>query len=347
MAKNGNGRPAAHKTVNLALQGGGSHGAFTWGVLDALLEDGRVRFEAASGTSAGAMNAVVLAHALARARADGQRGQDVNEAARAALSRFWDGVGVMGAFTSGLPLAATQAMGSWFAQWFSPYQANPFGLNPLRDLLKREVDFELLARPPRTRSMKVFVAATNVRTGRGEIFSGKRLSVDAVMASACLPTLFQAVQVEGEYYWDGGYSGNPAIYPLIYENKSADVILVQINPIESSHTPGASAADIMERVNEITFNAPLLAEMRAMAFVSRLLAEGRLDPERYKNVLLHRVDGGAALAEHGAASKARADMAFLRRLFELGRGAGQYWLAQHYDDIGVCSSVEEVRHTRG
>ena len=346
MAKNGNGRPAAHKTVNLALQGGGSHGAFTWGVLDALLEDGRVRFEAASGTSAGAMNAVVLAHALARARADGQRGQDVNEAARAALSRFWDGVGVMGAFTSGLPLAATQAMGSWFAQWFSPYQANPFGLNPLRDLLKREVDFELLARPPRTRSMKVFVAATNVRTGRGEIFSGKRLSVDAVMASACLPTLFQAVQVEGEYYWDGGYSGNPAIYPLIYETRSADVILVQINPVETPYVPGVGAADIMERVNEITFNAPLLAEIRAIEFVSRLLAEGKLDRTRYKDVLLHRVDGGAALAQFGATSKARADPAFLRRLFTLGRGAGQDWLAEHFNDIGVCSSVEKVPHTR-
>jgi NTE family protein len=342
MAKSGNGRTTT-KTINLALQGGGSHGAFTWGVLDALLEDGRLRFEGASGTSAGAMNGVVLAHGLARAHEDGLKGAEANEAVRAALARFWDGVGVMGSFMAGLPLPGMQVLGSWFSQWFSPYQANPFGVNPLRDLLKREVDFELLARQ---KQLKLFVAATNIRTGRGDIFSGRQVSVDAVMASACLPSLYQAVQVEGEYYWDGGYSGNPAIYPLIYETKSADMLLVQINPIESPYTPGASAPEIMERVNEITFNAPLLAEMRAMGFVSRLLAEGRLDPTRYKNVLLHRVDGGAALAEFGAASKARADVAFLRRLFQLGRDAGQAWLASHFDDIGVCSSVEKVSRAK-
>ena len=343
MAKNGNGRSALTKTVNLALQGGGSHGAFTWGVLDALLEDGRVEFEGASGTSAGAMNAVVLAHALARAHEDGVKGADAREAARAALSRFWDGVGVMGSFTVGLPLPGAQLMGSWFAQWVSPYQSNPFGVNPLRQLLGREVDFELLAHQ---RQMKVFITATNIRTGRGDVFSGSQLSADAVMASASLPSVFQAVRIGDDYYWDGGYSGNPALYPLIYETRSADMVLVQINPIESHYTPGASAADIMERVNEITFNAPLLAEMRAIDFVSRLLAEGKLDPVRYKNVLLHRVDGGTALAEFGAASKARADVPFLRRMFELGRGAGRQWLQQHFDDIGVCSSVNKVSHTK-
>ncbi len=330
---------AEPRTANLALQGGGSHGAFTWGVLDALLEDGRIRFEGASGTSAGAMNAVVLAHGLARAHADGLRGQPANEAARAALARFWDGVGLLGSFAAGLPLPAAQAMASWVAQWFSPAQANPLGINPLRRLLEREVDFGLLTHG---QAMKVFVTATNVRTGRGEIFSGPRLSADAVMASACLPTVFQAVRIEGEHYWDGGYSGNPAIYPLIYATRSADVILVQINPVEASFTPGASAQEIMERANEITFNAPLLAEFRAIEFVTRLLDEGRLDPQRYKRVLLHRVDGGAALAGFGGASKTRADPAFVRRLFELGRAAGQHWLAAHFDDIGVCSSVEKM-----
>lgn len=337
------GARAALRVSNLALQGGGSHGAFTWGVLDALLEDGRIDFEGASGTSAGAMNAVVLAHGLARAHADGLRGQDKKEAARHALSRFWEGVGLMGTFMAGVPLPAAQAFGAWFSQWFSPYQSNPLGLNPLRTLLLREVDFDLLARQ---RQMKVFVTATNVRTGRGEVFSGKRLSCASVMASACLPTLFQAVEIDGEHYWDGGYSGNPAIYPLIYDTSSADMILVQINPVESNYKPGASAADIAERVNEITFNAPLLAEVRAIEFVARLLAEGKLDDQRYKNVLLHRVDGGAALAEFGAASKARADAAFLRRLFDLGRTAGQAWLAEHFDDLGVRSSVEKLRHTQ-
>lgn len=343
-AARGNGasrRSAGRKTVNLALQGGGSHGAFTWGVLDALLEDGRLRFEGVSGTSAGAMNAVVMVNALAQARASGLRGQAVNEAARAGLARFWDGVGLMGAFMSGLPLPAAQAMGSWFSQWFTPHQTNPLGLNPLRSLLDREVDFELVASQ---RWIKVFVAATNVRTGRGEIFSGKRISCASVMASACLPTLFQAVEVEGEYYWDGGYSGNPAIYPLIYETRSADVVLVQINPIESSYKPGAAAHEIMERVNEITFNASLLAEMRAIEFVSRLLAEGKLDRDRYKDLLVHRVDGGAALAEFGAASKARADTGFLRRLFALGRETGRGWLDEHFDDVGARASIKKIHH---
>jgi NTE family protein len=339
VARKSNGKPVG-KTVNLALQGGGSHGGFTWGVLDALLEDGRLRFEGASGTSAGAMNAAVLAHGLARAHEDGLKDADARQAAREALTRFWEGVGVMGAFTSGLPLAGAQLMGTWLSAWVSPYHANPFGLNPLRQLLAREIDFELLARQ---QQMKVFVTATNIRTGRGEVFSGDRLSADAVMASAALPSVFKAVQIDDEYYWDGGYSGNPAIYPLIYETRCADVVLVQINPVESPYTPGASAADIMERVNEITFNAPLLAEFRAIEFVSRLLAEGRLDPKRYKNVLLHRVDGGSALAEFGAASKSRADVAFLHRLFKLGRKAGQRWLQTHFDDVGVCSSVEQLR----
>lgn len=330
------------KKVNLALQGGGSHGAFTWGVLDVLLEDGRLEFEGVSGTSAGAMNGVVLANALAKARQEGQAGQDARDAARKALSRFWDGVGLLGTFMAGLPLPAAQAMASMFTQWFSPYQVNPLGLNPLRKLLEREIDFDLLANQSQ---IKVFVAATNVRTGRGEIFSGTRLSADAVMASACLPTLFQAVQIEGEYYWDGGYSGNPAIYPLIYETQSSDVILVQINPIESAHMPGASAQEIMERVNEITFNAPLLAEIRAIEFVRRLLAEGRLDPGRYKDVHLHRVDGGSALAEFGATSKSRADAAFLHRLFELGRTSGQHWLDAHFSAVGVRSSTEHTQAT--
>jgi NTE family protein len=328
--------------INLALQGGGSHGAFTAGVLDALLEDGRLSFEGISGTSAGAMNAVVLAHALARAHHDGLKAPEARQAARDALARFWDRVGLLGNFMTGVPLPAAQAMATLFAPWLSPAQANPLGLNPLRQLLLREVDFDLLVRQ---RQIKVFLNATNVRTGRGEVFSGSRLTVDAVMASACVPAMYQAVQIGDDHYWDGGYSGNPAIYPLIYATQSADVLLVQINPIESRYTPGANAQEIMERVNEITFNAPLLAEMRAIEFVSRLLAEGRVDQARYKNVLLHRVDGGAALAEFGAASKLRADGVFINRLRELGRVAGGAWLAAHFDDVGVCSSVETVHHS--
>ena len=334
----------ATRTVNLALQGGGSHGAFTWGVLDWLLEDGRVRFEGVSGTSAGAMNAVVLAYGLARAHADGLTGQARNEAARKALSDFWDGVGVVGTFLSGPPLpSSAQAALNWWAQWFSPAQANPLGINPLRKQLERQVDFDILAHASTLKSsVKVFVSATNIRTGRGEVFSGKTLTADAVMASACLPNLFPAVQIGNEYYWDGGYSGNPAIWPLIYGTDTADVILVQLNPIEAPYDPNASAQDIMNRANEITFNTSLLAEIRAIEFVRRLLAERRLDSERYKNILLHRVDGGAALAQFGSASKVRADMVFLKRLFTLGRHAGKTWLTRHYADLGHRSSVESI-----
>ncbi|CAM5781469.1 MAG: patatin-like phospholipase family protein [Burkholderiales bacterium] len=322
----------APRSVDLALQGGGSHGAFTWGVLDALLEDGRIVPDGVSGTSAGAMNAVVLAHGLARARHDGLKGQDVHEAGRKALKRFWENVGLLGNFSTGLPLPAAQAVASWFSQWISPAQANPLGVNPLRRLLLDQVDFELLDTP---QAMKVFVCATNVRTGVGEVFSGKRLTVDAVMASACLPTMFKPVEIEGELYWDGGYSGNPALYPLIYNTRSNDVVLVQINPVAVPFKADANAQDIMERVNEITFNAPLLAEFRAIEFVARLLDEGRLDPGRYKKMLLHRVDGGAALHGYGSASKMRADIVFLHQLFEIGRRMGQRWIKTHFRNLGV------------
>ncbi len=326
--------------LNLALQGGGSHGALTWGVLDALLEDGRFQFEGISGTSAGAMNAVALAHGFAQAARQHPdlRGEKLHlrgcAMARESLTRLWEGVGAMGSLMWGVPLASTPLMGM-VSQWLSPYQTNPLGINPLRRLLEREVDFDVLRDSPGPR---VFVCATNVRTGRGVIFSGQRLSADAVMASACLPLLFKAVQIDGEPYWDGGYSGNPALHPLIYNTRCADILLVQINPIEHHPLPD-SAADIMERINEVTFNASLLAEMRAIEFVRRLLAEGRLDAQRYKSVRMHRIDGGSVLAEFGASSKLRADLAFVRQLFALGRAAGQDWVARHHGDIGVRPTV--------
>lgn len=324
------------RIINLALQGGGSHGAFTWGVLDALLEDGRLRFEGISGTSAGAMNAVVLAHALARAEADGLDDAAARAAARRALTRFWEGVGVIGNFVTGMPVPGMQTMMNFMTQWLAPAQVNPLGINPLRSLLEREVDFDLLARQEK---VKVFVNATNVRTGRGEIFSGERLRANAVMASACLPTLYRAVEIDGEHYWDGGFSGNPAIYPLIYKTRSCDVLLVQINPIETPQEDVGSAQDITERISEITFNAPLLAEFRAMDFVTRLLDEGRLEEGRYKRMLMHRIDGGAALASMGASSKLRADLSFVYRLFALGQQAGHQWLQEHLHAVGVRSSM--------
>lgn len=330
--------------LNLALQGGGSHGALTWGVLDALLEDGQLQFDGVSGTSAGAMNAVALAHGFAQAAQQHKDPEDAHVAgcalARESLTRLWEGVGALGSLTWGTPLSAANPLVGMMSQWFSPYQTNPLGINPLRKLLEREVDFSLLC-SARTGVVgpKVFVCATNVRTGRGEIFFGPRLSADAVMASACLPMLFKAVEIEGEAYWDGGYSGNPALHPLIYQTNTSDILLVQINPVEHLDVP-SSASEIMERMNEVTFNASLLAELRAIEFVRRLLAEGKLDARRYKSVRMHRIDGGSVLAPFGADSKLRADLAFVRKLFALGRTAGQEWLHAHRKDVGVRPSIK-------
>ena len=336
------GRPRPR--LNLALQGGGSHGALTWGVLDALLEDGQWQFDGVSGTSAGAMNAVALAHGFAQAAQQHKDPEDAHVAgcalARESLTRLWEGVGALGSLTWGTPLSAANPLVGMMSQWFSPYQTNPLGINPLRKLLEREVDFSLLC-SARTgvAGPKVFVCATNVRTGRGEIFFGPRLSADAVMASACLPMLFKAVEIEGEAYWDGGYSGNPALHPLIYQTETSDILLVQINPVEHLDVP-SSASEIMERMNEVTFNASLLAELRAIEFVRRLLAEGKLDARRYKSVRMHRIDGGSVLAPFGADSKLRADLAFVRKLFVLGRTVGQEWLHAHRKDVGVRPSIK-------
>ncbi|MFM2111782.1 MAG: hypothetical protein RLZZ271_442 [Pseudomonadota bacterium] len=343
-----------HKTINLALQGGGSHGAFTWGVLDALLEDGRIQLDGISGTSAGAMNAVALANGFAKAQ--GKKKTDPRELARESLASFWNGVADMGisnnpwsALWGGLwdtnrgGMSPLLQFGQALAHMASPYQLNPAGLNPLEAMLERHIDFERLHHLD---GMKVFVCATRVSTGKAEIFTGKRLSAQAVMASACLPMMFQAVEIEGDLFWDGGYSGNPAIHPLIYKCSSRDVLLVQINPIrrptDAANRPKTSR-EIMERVNEVTFNASLLAEMRAIDFVKRLLHEGRLDMFKYKDVLMHRIDGGTPLSAYGATSKLSTDRQFLHKLFELGRKATADWLKGHYAYLGRQDTINIAR----
>lgn len=344
--------------VNLALQGGGSHGAFTWGVLDVLLADGRLRFEGISGTSAGAMNAVALAHGMAVAQ--GQPEAQMRESARASLQAFWDGVIDMGRLHNTLSNAQrvpfdllfgglfgfsgqhspsqifADALSSLWAKSLSPYQINPLDINPLKDFLERQIDFERLAA---FSGLKVFVAATKVSSGKSEIFSGKRLTAKSVMASACLPTVFHAVQIEGEDYWDGGYCGNPAIYPLMYECKSPDVLLVQINPLRRNTLP-TTAADILDRLNEITFNAALIAEMRAIDFVKRLLKQGKLDPAHYKDVRLHRIDGGAELDAYPASTKADTHAELLYQLRDLGRSTATRWLEQKLPLVGQHSSID-------
>ena len=337
--------------INLALQGGGSHGAFTWGVLDALLDDGRVVLEGISGTSAGAMNAVAMAHGFARADPKGK--SDPREAARETLASFWNGIVDMGALSESQrapfdvlfgklggdgnsPASVwTNAMTSFWSQTVSPYQSNPFDINPLRDFLKDQVDFERLAQ---LKTLKVFVVATRVSTGKAEVFSGKRLTVDAVMASACLPMMFHAVEIEGDHFWDGGFSGNPAIHPLIYNCDSSDIVLVQINPIKREKLP-TTGAEIMDRMNEITFNAGLIAEMRAIDFVKRLLAEGKLDAGSYKNILMHRIDGGEQLEARNASTKTSVSASLIHGLRDLGQTCAKAWLAKRFSSLGVQSTV--------
>jgi NTE family protein len=340
------------KRVNLALQGGGSHGAFTWGVLDALLEDGRLCFEAVTGASAGAMNAVLLAEGWRRGLA---ADADPCERARERLHAFWTEIGrqpspyaVASSWMTGWPFAGgTTAPGAgslpnpaqlWLdvvSRVWSPYQLNPWNINPLRTTLERHVDFDALrARPP----FKVFLCATNVRTGRVRIFRETELELDMPLASACLPFLFQAVEVKGERYWDGGYLGNPALWPLFYATQSRDLLLVPLNPQVREEVPD-TATEIAERVNEISFNASLLHEMRAIEFVQRLLKEKKVDPQHYRRVYLHMIASEDRLRPFGASSKYDTSPAFLRRLFDFGRVATQEWLEAKFEYVGHAGTV--------
>ncbi len=322
-----------HKTVHLALQGGGAHGAFTWGVLDALLLDGRLRLSGISGTSAGAVNAVALAHGWARALADGQ---DPAEGARASLARVWARVMELGALGDGAARLGRLLMGvlPGALTRLSPYQANPLDHNPLRRLIEREIDFEQLAR---LKSPRVFVAATDVETGRTDIFSGKRLTAQAVMASCCLPQLFQAPEINGRRYWDGGYSANPALGPLVELGETSDILLVQINPLRRPG-PATTEAEIADRASDLTFNASLIAQMRTIALVNELLTLG-VAGEGHKPIHMHRIDGGAALAAMPPASKRVPRPATLEALFALGQDSARRWLKRHWAAVGEKSSV--------
>ncbi|MBL0162581.1 MAG: patatin-like phospholipase family protein [Xanthomonadales bacterium] len=334
------------RPINLALQGGGSHGAFTWGVLDRLLEDGSVSLDGICGTSAGAMNAVLVAHGLM---------QDGRDGARASLANFWLRVGELGAMLNPLaaltgsnplvnagtnPLLATQQwMMESFTRTFSPCQFNPLNMNPLRDLLAACVDFQALQH---CEEVKLFLCATNVRSGKARIFNNAAMSIDAVMASACLPHLFQAVEIDGEHYWDGGYMGNPVLYPLFYETATRDVVVVMVNQMWRDEVPTTSA-EIEDRVSEISFNSSLMREMRAVEFVSRQLAEGWLKPayaKRMRHVLVHLIRADADMGRLAAASKISTDLKFLTGLRDLGRASAAQWLQESHAALGKRSTVD-------
>jgi NTE family protein len=324
--------------IDLALQGGGAHGAFTWGVLDRLLEEPWLRIDGISGTSAGAMNAAVLICGHAEGGA---------EKARESLEEFWRGVSRAAQFSpfhrgwiemmtgrwslenSPAFIAADLAMRMW-----SPYVLNPQGMNPLHRILADLIDFERLAASP----IKLFVTATNVRTGRGRVFRNAEINPDVLLASACLPTLFHAVQIDGEPYWDGGYAGNPTMTPLIRECSSSDTILVQINPVERPGIP-RTAQEISSRLNEISFNSPLLKELRMIALLNQVADPGRGEGAAWARMRIHRI-ATEAMLELDHSSKLIAEWPFLCKLRDEGRRAAADFLAAHGGDIGKRSTLD-------
>jgi NTE family protein len=324
--------------VDFALQGGGSHGAFTWGALDRLLEEPWLQIDGISGTSAGAMNAAVLVAGYANGGAD---------AARSALEAFWRSVS-RAALLSPLRRGFLDVLlDRWsldhspvfvamdiMARLFSPYDLNPGGFNPLRQILAECIDFERLGRAP----IKLFVTATNVRTGQGRVFRNHDITPDVLLASACLPTMFQAVEIEGNDYWDGGYSGNPTITPLVRECKSHDTILVQINPVERPGTP-KTAREILNRLNEVSFNAVLLKELRMIALLRQIGDPGNTEGARWAGMRIHRV-ASDLMVELGSSSKLNAEWDFLCMLRDDGRAAAESFLAVHGGDLGRRSSYD-------
>jgi NTE family protein len=332
-------RPSATKPVpvNLALQGGGSHGAFTWGVLDRLLEEPGIVIDGISGTSAGAMNAAVLASGYRHGGAGG---------ARQALEDFWQRVSEAARFSPFQRGPLDVLLGRWtldnsplfvamdvMSRLFSPYDLNPGGKNPLSRILEQVIDFDRIGAGP----VELFITATNVHTGRGRVFRKGDLTPDVLLASACLPTMFQAIEIDGEPYWDGGYSGNPTITPLIRELDSEDTILVPINPVERLGTP-SSARDILNRLNEVSFNAVLLKELRMIAMMRQVADPGHSEGARWARMRVHLVSNDI-MATLGYSSKLNAEWTFLKMLRDEGRQACARFLAAHGDGIGKRSTV--------
>lgn len=333
----------SQKTVNLALQGGGAHGAFAWGALDKLLEDGRIDIDGICATSAGTMNACALAWGMHKGGPD---------KAREALQDFWQNISRAGQKFSPVQKMPWEKFMPWKAddslsyflfdsmtRLFSPYQFNPFDFNPLRDILAESINFDELRECD---CVKLFISATHVHSGKVKVFNTDEITLDVVMASACLPFMFKAVKVDGEDYWDGGYIGNPALFPLFYETDTRDVVIVHINPMERTKTP-QSAHEIMNRINEISFNSSLLKELRAIAFVKKLIEHDMLKEEHRKNftdVLVHSIRADEVMVDLSVSSKFSSDWDFLTGLRDKGQAVMGSWLAEHFDDIGVRDTVD-------
>lgn len=335
-------KSSAPLPVNLALQGGGAHGAYSWGVLDQLLGDGRLHIHAISAASSGALNAVVLAQGMME---NGVAG------AQQALHDFWHRVSLAAGLMPIKPAFMQKMLGpvplalelnpsfmavDFITRMFSPYQFNLFDINPVRSIVEEMVDFERLAKES---PIKLFLNATHVKTGKVKVFKGADITLDSTMASACLPFFFKTVEVNGEPYWDGGYTGNPALYPLFYHTECEDILVVQTTPLLVEDVP-TQAADIMDRINEISFNASLMGEMRAIAFVAKLLESGVLPEKRHKAMRVHMVEAQEILASLGRHSKLNADWDFLCHLRDVGGQSAVEWLSAHAAAVGVRSSID-------
>lgn len=333
----------AKKKIDLALQGGGTHGALAWGVLDKLLEDGRIEIDSISATSSGAVIGVVLANGLIKGGPEG---------ARQALSDFWHDISNHAAALNpfmhnfwedyfNIPYEARTSyyMFNLATHLLSPSQFNPMKYNPLRDLLEKHVDFKKFKE---SNPIKLFICATNVKTSKIKIFDNHEMTIDSVLASACLPELFQAVEIDGESYWDGGFMGNPAIYPLIYHSKTQDILIIHINPIIRYDVP-ESKEDIENRINEISFNSSLMREMRAIHFVTQLIDNKKIKDEYlkdFKKVYLHSIRTDELMEPFSIASKMNADWSFINTLFEIGRKSAEHWLLENFESIGVRSTID-------
>ena len=326
------------KIVNLALQGGGSHGAFTWGVLDRLLEDERIGFDGVTATSAGGVNAVVLADGLAL---------NGREGARERLRNFWKKMSEVASSSFiapslfdqinpnfGLDQTPNYVFIDTLSRILSPYQLNPFDINPLRDLLNAEVNFE---RVRKQKVIKLFLSATNVRTGKVTVFAREELAAEHVLASACLPFMMRAPLIDGDVYWDGGFMGTPAIFPVIYGCTSPDVVMVHLTPTERPEVPTNSRA-IINRMQEISFNSSLMREMRAIAFVTQLIDEGKIAGG--KRMYMHLIEAEDVIRALAGSSKMNGTWKFLVHLFELGRERADKWLEENYDSIGAKGTVD-------
>lgn len=334
------------KMVNLALQGGGAHCAFAWGVLDKILEDGRLQIDGLTGTSAGAMNTVVYSYGKMMGGYEG---------AREALHNFWKDISETGAIFSPVKITPLEAFfmengggNPWsfqafeaFTQMFSPYDFNPMDINPLRHILERHVDFEQITE---CKCTKMFICATNVRTNRIKVFKNKEITTDSVLASACLPMLFQAVEIDGEAYWDGGYMGNPALYPLFYHTDTDDMMIIHINPIEREEVP-KKAHEIHNRINEISFNSSLLREIRAIAFIQKLVEEGWIK-EGHKSKIthekfyMHSIRADNIMRSYSVASKFSPGWKMLCEIRDKGREVMEEWLEENYKHVGNKCTVD-------